>query len=101
MDVQIGFDRKGIAINLRKQGFSLKEIAGNVKVSKSTASLWLKNVNISDSAQKLLEQKQLRGRSKALLTKKLNQEKQLKIFQQDALETLKIISNSRSLSKIF
>lgn len=42
------------AIKLRKQGLSLNEISRMLKISKSTASIWLRSVQISGSAQKRL-----------------------------------------------
>jgi transcriptional regulator with XRE-family HTH domain len=40
------------AIILRKKGFSLREISEQLKLSKSTASLWLGNIKLSKIAKK-------------------------------------------------
>lgn len=46
------------AINLRRQGLSYAEILREVKVAKSTLSLWLRDVNLSEKqSQKLTEKK--------------------------------------------
>lgn len=45
---------KFLAIQLRNQGFSLNEISVKLKISKSTASLWLRDIKLSDFASKRL-----------------------------------------------
>jgi len=45
------FKEKTEAISLRKAGHSLKKISKKLHVSKSTASLWLKNIEISPEAR--------------------------------------------------
>ena len=52
------------AILLRKRGSSLKEISEILKISKSTAGLWLREVALSPSARKTLREKQENGRKK-------------------------------------
>lgn len=52
------------AIILRGQGNSLREISETLKISKSTASLWLRDVKLSSSALKILENKKTNGRRK-------------------------------------
>jgi transcriptional regulator with XRE-family HTH domain len=43
--------QKPQALKLRKEGYSLKEVAGRIGISKSTSSLWLRNVRLSPQAQ--------------------------------------------------
>jgi hypothetical protein len=45
------------AILLRQQGYSLNEISAKLKVSKSTASLWLRSVNLDKNAKSRLQQR--------------------------------------------
>lgn len=52
------------AIILRKQGSSLREISETLKISKSTASLWLRDLKLSSLALKKLEEKKTNGRKK-------------------------------------
>lgn len=52
------------AIFLRQQGFSLREISEQLKISKSTASIWLRKLKLSQKAQKALRRKGELGRSK-------------------------------------
>lgn len=49
------------AIALRKRGYSLKEISERLGVAKSTASLWLRDVSLSRSAQNILRSKYTKG----------------------------------------
>jgi predicted DNA-binding protein YlxM (UPF0122 family) len=49
------FKQKGI--NLRQQGKSLREISSQLNISKSTASVWLRNLKLNQQAKKTLEQK--------------------------------------------
>lgn len=48
---------KSQAMLLRKKGCSLKEVCKELKIAKSTASVWLSNVEISNEGKLLLEQK--------------------------------------------
>ncbi len=45
------------AILLRQQGYSLNEIATKLKISKSTASLWLRSVPLDKNAKSRLQQR--------------------------------------------
>ncbi|MDP2736383.1 MAG: hypothetical protein Q8O59_01200 [bacterium] len=60
------------ASKLRKFGYSLREISEKLKISKSTASLWMREQKISDSGKKRLENLSIKGRekSKIILQKK-------------------------------
>ena len=49
------------AIELRQKGYSLNEIKNELKVSKGTLSLWLRNVVLSQAAQKRIEEKMTNG----------------------------------------
>ncbi len=55
------------ALQLRMLGRSYTEIQKEVKVSKSTLSLWLRDVVISDEAKSRLERRERAGAMKALL----------------------------------
>lgn len=58
------FDEKLLAIKLRKQGLSYASIKKEVNVSRSTLSLWLRDIKLSDVQQKKLYQGQAAGRYK-------------------------------------
>jgi hypothetical protein len=61
---------KNKAIELRKEGYSLKEISENLKIAKSTASDWLSSIRLSQSAQELLHKKKILGQYKTVLLKR-------------------------------
>ncbi len=46
------FEEKQRARELRGQGFSYNQILEQVRVSKSTLSLWLRDINLTDAADK-------------------------------------------------
>ena len=54
------------AIKLRKSGFSLKEISDKLSISKSTASVWLKNTTINNVGKNRLNNKILDARKKGI-----------------------------------
>ncbi|MFA5934386.1 MAG: hypothetical protein WC827_00660 [Candidatus Paceibacterota bacterium] len=47
-------NKKKEAINLRKKGQSVKEIANNLKVSKSSVSVWVRSIDLTSKQQKIL-----------------------------------------------
>ncbi len=56
------------AIKLRKRGFSFEEISSLLPVSKSTCSVWLKEVDLSDKAKLRLQKRGLDGRKRGQLS---------------------------------
>lgn len=56
------------AILLRQQGYSLNEISAKLKVSKSTASLWLRGVLLDKNAKSRLQQRTKANSLAGLLT---------------------------------
>ena len=61
-------ETKRRAIALRTQGYSLSEISRQLDVSQSTASLWLKGVDLSEKARKRISDLSVRGREKSTRT---------------------------------
>ena len=53
--------QKEKAITLRKKGKSLSEIAQELKVSKGSVSIWVRDVVLSDSAKRAIELKLAKG----------------------------------------
>ncbi|MCG2692434.1 hypothetical protein L6272_06490 [Microgenomates group bacterium] len=47
------------SINLRKKGFSIKEIAKKLKIANSTSSMWLGNIQLNAVAKQRLKKRQL------------------------------------------
>ena len=52
------------AIQLRKNGFSVKQIAQKLGVSKGSVSFWVKNISVSSENGKALRERMLRGGKK-------------------------------------
>lgn len=50
------------AEELRRQGFSLNEISHKLGISKSTASVWLKNIQISSQGRFRIQHNRIKGR---------------------------------------
>jgi predicted transcriptional regulator len=86
---------KSRAIILRQKGYSLAEVGKELKISKSTASLWLRDVRLPADAKKRLERRKSQGRAKGAAANKASREQNVKAseeFAASALENL-VISN--------
>ena len=85
-------DERIEAIKLRKQGLSYNEILNNVRVSKSTLSLWLRDIGLAkQQRQKLTEKKLLaahRGGEKKHIKRLLLTQK----IQEAAINEVKFLS---------
>lgn len=93
---------KNAALELRIAGYSLLEIATKLRISKSTSSLWLKNVELNSQAKARIEKIRELARTKAAKTIKDRIRNRRKIFDISAnniLSELKISKNP-SLSKV-
>lgn len=55
---------KKLAIKLRKKGYSYSEVLEKVKVAKSTLSLWLREVGLSEAQKQKITKKRLAGQKK-------------------------------------
>lgn len=85
---------KVFAVRLRKSGFSVSEIAEKLRISKSTASLWLRDIIISKTASTRLYHRVEQGRLRGV------QNKQAKIRaaqKQNFLEAHLLIDNNRNI----
>ncbi len=58
------------AILLREKGFSFREISEKIGIAKSTASLWLRDIDLSRKAKKRITELGIRGRKKGIETNK-------------------------------
>ena len=61
------------AIDLRKQGLSYNEISGKLKIPKSTLSLWLSNIELSQKAKDRISARVHKGSIAGLLKRNKNQ----------------------------
>ena len=92
------------AQELRKRGFSLKEISDSLKISKSTASLWSRDIQLSKKAAKRLSAKVTHGqlisaRQRIARTDAIRQE-----YFEKGIETVRTVARERRdkmISKIF
>ncbi|MBU1085165.1 MAG: hypothetical protein ABIJ43_04785 [Candidatus Beckwithbacteria bacterium] len=53
------------AINLRKKGYSIKEIASFLKIAQSTSSLWVRNIILNQKALQRIKQRKIYGQYKS------------------------------------
>lgn len=93
------FKFKSRAIVLRKQGKSIRDIEKFLGVPRSTLSGWLKNVELTTSQYKILEEKHkkalIKARKKAVIWHNLQKENRFKFAENEAEKTLKKIDNSK------
>lgn len=71
---------KALAISLRKQGFSYSEILSRVPISQATLSLWLRNIELTQTQVDNLLLKKKNGQSKGAKARKgirIKQEKSI------------------------
>lgn len=91
---------KNKAITLRKQGYSIKEIAKKLNIALSTSSLWLENVKLTPETKQILIHKKILGQYKSsvvirqkTLQRKLN-------FDLQARLLVKKIKSSREMDAL-
>ena len=89
------------AVILREKGLSLAEISQRLHIAKSTASLWVRDVHLSQIAKNKLFERQVEGRKKAYQVRLHTQKNQIRIFQNEALQKMQTLSYSPQLAKIF
>lgn len=79
------------AVLLRRKGYSYKEIASMVPVSKSTLSLWLRDIKLSSVAQKRIAEKLSVGQRKSIEISRYKTLQKNEHAKQVASETIKEI----------
>lgn len=77
------------AVTLRARGYSLKEISKILIISKSTASLWLRNITLSKKAKKRLLSQILKGQYISAENKKLATKELKNKIKLDAINELR------------
>src|SRR3989344_4152695 len=60
----LGGYKKGIAIDLRKKGFSYDDIKNELNIPKSTVVSWIKNIKLEENQIQKLENKKLEAARK-------------------------------------
>lgn len=86
---------------LRKQGSSLREISDTLKISKSTASLWLRGLTFSSVALKILEEKKQNGRKKGNARQIEKSLENVKNIRDSVAQYLRVTSFSKEQAKGF
>ena len=89
------------AKKLRGEGFSLSEISRRLGVSKSTASLWLKDVELSPDAEKKIKAKFTAGQLASHETKRRQTREKEDVARSLAIGVLNHYSPNVYTSKIF
>lgn len=88
------------AIKLRKKGYSLNEIYKMVSASKSTISVWIRDINLSNKARERLKNKTTLASIKSQETQKNKRNQRVfldKKFAIDILNKIKLNKNSSTL----
>jgi len=88
------------SIKLRKSGLSYGEISTIMKISKSTASLWLRHINLNKQAKQRLINRSKIGLHKSIQTKKIKKLKILKQIDQKSSALLSRIIIEKDLKKL-
>jgi predicted transcriptional regulator len=92
--------KKQEAFNLRKSGYSLREISKMLNISQSTASVWLRGLRLPPSAIKELARKTENGRRQASIARRDETRKALASAATLAQETKKRAKYDRADLKI-
>ena len=94
----LGIEKKSYAIELRKKGYSLFEIANKLNIAKSTSSLWLRNIELNTKARNRIEERRSLARSKAGQTVKnrvKHRRNRLDVISKELISKLNITNNSQ------
>ena len=85
------------ALTMRRSGSSIREITRALKISKASASLWCKDIPLSEKQIEKLHQNMLagsyKGRLKGALIQKERKLRKIRTYENEALKRLKNISN--------
>ena len=89
------------AIRLRKEGYTLSEIAKSLGVSKSSASIWLRNIDLSDEARERIDAKRLHARMLSAQTHRAKTRISLEGADALAKQTIKRTALDKNHFKMF
>lgn len=89
------------AIKLRKDGHSIREISEKLVISKSTASVWARNIDVSDVGKIRISRLSAQGRLKAVDTNKQKREKIKDDILQKISKELGNLNFTKVTKKIF
>lgn len=98
------FQLKSKAINLRKQGKSIRDIEKILGIPRSTLSGWLKNIKLNISQYKVLENKNkealIKARKKAVVWHNQQKSNRLKYAENEADTVLSKIKNTQEIIEL-
>jgi len=89
------------AIALRKEGHSFKEISLKLKISRSTASLWLRNLSLNKKAKNRLEKRSRVGRLKGIESNRLKRKALAEGIEKKVKKDISLLKKNISLNKLF
>ncbi len=88
------------ARDLRAQGYSYREIAVKLQITKSTAHLWTQSVVINESGQGRIRQRCKDAHYRALQTQHLSRLEKLAIIKQQEIENLNKVELTQEVSRL-
>ncbi len=88
------------AKKLRTRGFSLREISSRFRISKSTASIWSKDIILSNTAMRRLEKRKMLGQYKTILLRKKRRENKQKILLKQSQKIFNNFTLNKDRAKI-
>lgn len=91
---------KAKAIIMRKRGGSVREISKELGVAKSSVSLWVRNVALSDNAKNVIENKYTNGQLKAQRARRAQTSEKLKSATQFAQSVMEKFSENTSTNQV-
>lgn len=89
------------AKQLRKKGYSIKEVAGELGIAKSTSSIWLRDVQLSQKALTRLKNRGILGQQKSRLVKRKKREQSAQKYVLWAKNKLKHLPKSKTALQIY
>ncbi len=98
---QLPIKIKEKALNLRTKGYSVKEISDKLNISKSTSSLWVRNINLNKKAQIRLKKRNFLGCYKTSLRWRKKRIEEEKEYRKLSLNLFKKFKRDVSHNKIY
>jgi len=89
------------AISLRRRGYSIKEVAENLHIAKSTSSLWLRDISLNKRAKERLLDRRILGQYKASLTWQKKRAVVRQKLEKKTLEALRGVKIDKRQNKIY
>lgn len=98
---RIPIETKEKAFELRKKGYSIKEIAKKLNIAQSTSSVWVRNIKLNKKAQERLKKRRLLGYYKAGLRWQEKKKKEQEEYNLSAIEIIKKVKKDNFHNKLY